>query len=64
MDALLVKLPPDRVDTLIASGEGLGFNFTKKKFREWVLIPRGHEDTDEGFIREALAYSTSRKAGI
>jgi hypothetical protein len=64
MDALIVKLPPDRVDTLIASGEELEFNFTKKKFREWVMIPRGREDAYEGFIREALAYSRSRKAGI
>lgn len=62
MDALIVKLAPARVDELIASGEGLEFNFTKKKFKEWVLIPRGREDTYEGFIREALEYSKS-KAG-
>ncbi|MGB0629203.1 MAG: hypothetical protein ACPGRZ_00785 [Alphaproteobacteria bacterium] len=60
MDALIVKLSPDRVDELIAGGEGLEFNFTKKKFREWVLIPRGREDTYEGFFREALAYSKSK----
>lgn len=62
MEALIVKLSPARVDELIASGDGLEFNFTKKKFKEWVLIPRGREDTYEGFVREALAYSKS-KAG-
>ena len=54
MDALIVKLSSERVDALIANGEGLEFNFTKKKFKEWVLIPRGQEDTYEGYIREAL----------
>ena len=62
MDALIVKLSSERVDALIASGEGVEFNFTKKKFKEWVLIPRGREDAYEGYIREALAYSKS-KAG-
>jgi|OM-RGC.v1.040124600 hypothetical protein len=28
MDALIVKMVPSRVDELIASGEGLIFNFT------------------------------------
>ena len=61
MDALIVKLAPERVDELIASGEGLEFNFTKKKFKEWVLIPHGREDTYEGFIREGLAYAKQGK---
>ena len=62
IDTLIVKLSPERVDALIANGEGLEFNFTKKKFKEWVLIPRGREDAYEGYIREALAYSKP-KAG-
>ena len=56
-DALIVKLPPPRVDELIASGEGLEFNFTKKKFKECVLIPHGREATYEGFILSLIHIS-------
>ena len=60
-DCLVVKLPTDRVDTLIASGEGLEFNFTKKTFREWVLIPRRFEDKYESLVHESLEYAKGRK---
>jgi len=56
-DALIVKLSPERVDELIASGEGLEFNFTKKKFKEWVLIPSRLEKQYEKYMREALEYA-------
>lgn len=36
---LVVKLPRERVDELIASGEGLAFAPAKKVFREWVQVP-------------------------
>lgn len=60
-DSLIVKLSADRVDALIAAGTGQEFNFTKKRFKEWVLIPRRLEDQFEAFILEALDYVKSRK---
>jgi len=54
IDALIVKLAPARVDQLIASSESNDFNFTRKKFKEWVLTPCGREDTYEGLIRKTL----------
>ena len=60
-DSLIVKLSADRVDALIASGEGFEFNFTKTTFKEWVLIPRRFEHQYEAFIREALDYAKARK---
>lgn len=60
-DSLIVKLAADRVDALIADGIGLEFNFTKKRFKEWVLIPHRLEDQFEAFVLEALDYAKSRK---
>ena len=59
-DALIIKVSPQRVEELIASGEGLEFNFTKKKFKEWVLIPSQHEKQYEKYMREALVYAKSK----
>ncbi len=56
-DALIVKVSPDRVNELVAAGTGLEFNFTKKRFKEWVLIPFELEDDFESYIREALDYA-------
>ena len=36
------------------------FNFTKKKFKEWVLIPTEFEDQYEPYIYEALAYAKEK----
>lgn len=60
-DCLIVKLATERVDDLIDAGVGLEFNFTKKTFREWVLIPRRFQDEFEAYILEALDYAKSRK---
>jgi hypothetical protein len=51
----------DQEDSLIAAGTGQEFNFTKKRFKEWALIPRRLEDQFEAFILEALDYVKSRK---
>ena len=51
------KVSPERVDELIAQGTGQPFEFTKKKFKEWVLIPRELERQYGAFVREALAYA-------
>ena len=60
-DALIVKLPADRVNELIDSGEGKPFNFTKKQFKEWVLIPAERAKDFEKSAREALDYARTRK---
>ncbi len=56
-DALIIKVSPERVGELIASGKGMEFNFTKKRFREWVLIPLEFQDEYEKYLNEALTYA-------
>lgn len=60
-DALIIKVAPERVNELIAEGTGREFNFTKKRFKEWVLIPSEHEDEYEQYIYEALAYAKNKR---
>ncbi|MCW9034817.1 MAG: hypothetical protein OQK35_04390 [Alphaproteobacteria bacterium] len=61
-DALIIKVSPERVNELIGNGNGLEFNFTKKRFKEWVLIPLEYQDEYENYIREALKYAQGKKA--
>ena len=56
-EALIIKVSPDRVNELISDGKGNEFNFTKKRFKEWVLIPVDYEDEYESYIYEALEYA-------
>jgi hypothetical protein len=56
-DSLIIKVSPDRVNELISEGKGNEFNFTKKRFKEWILIPIGYEDEYEAYIYEALEYA-------
>jgi len=56
-DALIIKVSPERVDELINAGKGMEFNFTKKRFKEWVLIPLEYEDEYESYIYESLEYA-------
>ncbi len=60
-NALIVKLSPKRVDELIALEKGRAFNFTKKRFKEWVIIDRVLSDTYTNLINEALAYAKAGK---
>jgi len=60
MDALTIKISPERVNELVTEGTGKEFNFTGKRFNEWVLIPLEFEEEYERFIREALAYAKSK----
>lgn len=60
-DALIIKVSPERVNELIAEGNGMEFNFTKKRFKEWVLIPMEFQDEYESYINEALLYVKSKK---
>ena len=55
--ALIIKVSPDRVNELISIGQGKEFNFTKKRFKEWVLIPLEFERTYESYIYESLDYA-------
>lgn len=56
-DALIVKVSPERVNELVSIGVGAEFNFTKKRFKEWVLIPLEFQDDYEAYLTEALVYA-------
>ena len=58
--SLIIKVAPERVNELIAQGVGNEFNFTKKRFKEWVLIPLDREREFEAFAHEALEYAKAR----
>ena len=44
------------VKELISLGIGNEFNYTKKPFKEWVVIPLDSEDQYPDFIRESIEY--------
>ncbi len=56
-DGLIIKVSPERVNELIDAGEGTEFNFTKKRFKEWVIIPLEFEEDYERYLYEALEYA-------
>lgn len=56
-DALIIKVSASRVNELCDSGQGLEFNFTKKRFKEWVMIPSEDEDEYADYMLEALEYA-------
>jgi len=60
-DALIIKVSPERVNELITAGKGKEFNFTKKRFKEWVLIPLEYEDEFESYIYESLEYAKKKR---
>ncbi len=60
-EGLIIKVSPERVNALIAAGDGMEFNFTKKRFKEWVLIPLEFEENYEAYMREALEYAERKK---
>ena len=60
-DALIIKVAPERVNELITEGKGKEFIFTKKRFKEWVLIPSELEDQYEEYIYEALVYAKKKR---
>lgn len=55
-ESLIVKLPALRVTKLIEEGLANEFNFTKKRFKEWALIPVENQDRYQEFVIEALEY--------
>ena len=61
-ESLIIKVAPERVDQLIHENLGNEFNYTKKRFKEWVLIPLDSEDSYESYIAEALEYVKQKTA--
>jgi hypothetical protein len=59
-DCLIIKVSPERVNQLIDDGKGMEFNSTKKRFKEWVLIPLEFEEEYESFLHEALDYARQK----
>lgn len=61
-ESLIVKVAAARVDQIIESGEGNEFNFTGKRFKEWVLIPEEFCSSYPSFLNEALVYAKTAGA--
>ena len=60
--ALIIKVSPERVDELINRGIGKEFNFTKKRFKKWVLIPLEYEAEYESYMYESLEYAKKKRS--
>ena len=59
-DSLIVKVSADRVNELIEEGVGNEFNYTGKRFKEWVLIPLEFEDQYPDLVYEAMMYAKGK----
>ena len=55
-DGIVVKLARDRVDELIAKGEGASFAPAGKVFREWVLVESYDEARWTALLRESISF--------
>jgi hypothetical protein len=53
---LIIKLPADRVNELIAYGAGIPFSPNGKVFREWMASPVPDEDEWAALLAEAQAF--------
>ena len=58
-DALVLKLPEDRVAALLADGRGGPFGGRARPYREWVALADGEPATDLPLAREALDFVRS-----
>jgi hypothetical protein len=54
--SFIIKVSDDCVNEIIENGKGNKFNFTKKKFKEWALIPSEFEKMYKGYVLEVLVY--------
>lgn len=57
-DELIVKLPRDRVQTLIDDGIGQPFPPSGRPFKEWVAIPRSFSRRWRRLVEEAHAHAS------
>jgi hypothetical protein len=53
---LLVKLPEERVDELIAAGRAQPFAPAGRRFRQWASVAPGRSRTWKPLLAEALAF--------
>ena len=56
---LVVKLPRNRVDELIAAGTGQPFSPAGKVFKEWISIPTSDEDLWRVLLLEGIEFVSS-----
>jgi hypothetical protein len=54
---LILKLPRERVDELVASGKTEAFAPNGKVFKEWTLVPRSDRRTWKKLIDEAVDFA-------
>lgn len=54
--ALLVKLPEDEVDQLVASGAAQPFSPAGRRFRQWASVPPGQDEQWAALLDRALRY--------
>lgn len=57
-DELVVKVPADRVDELVASGAGEPFFSGGRRMREWVCLRPADEQTCAAHVGEARRFAT------
>jgi hypothetical protein len=53
---LVVKLPKERVDELIAQGRGRPFAPAGKVFKEWISIPKRDRRVWRALLEEGIAF--------
>lgn len=58
--ALVVKLPAERVDELVGGGQGREFAPAGKVFREWVAVPGLDEERWRALMAEARDFVADR----
>jgi hypothetical protein len=59
---LLVKLPEERVDALVAAGRAEAFAPAGRRFREWAAIPPARSRSRRALVDEAFEFVAGRRA--
>ena len=57
---LILKLPADRVTTLIAEGTGVPFTANRTPMREWITIPTPDRAVWHALLDEAVTFARSK----
>ena len=60
-NALIVKLPADRVTALTRTGTGESFAPNGRVFREWIAIPQPRRDTWTRLLDEAWRFAAAQR---